>query len=98
MDPQASPESSAAAPPPLPDPRPVCLALYRQSRTIQYEELEPAAFSLLEALAAGGALGAACDRVAAGLDEAAAEAFGDKMGAWFQRWTALGSIVDVALS
>ena len=97
VDPTNAGAAPSTAAPPLPEPRSLCLALYREGRSIKYEEAEPEAFALLEALRAGEPLGAACDRVAAGMDEAAAEAFGGKVGAWFQRWTALGWIVDVAV-
>lgn len=84
-------------PPPPPERAPVCLALYRRDFGIHFEELEPTAFALLEALAAGEPLVSACDRLAATLDEAAAEALQNDVGTWFQRWTALRWIVDVVL-
>jgi hypothetical protein len=85
----------AIDPPPALERRAVCLVLYRRDLIVQYEEVAPEALVLLEALGAGEPLVAACERAAAGLDAAAAEALGGKVGAWFQQWTALGWIVDV---
>jgi hypothetical protein len=84
-------------PPPPPARSPVSLVLYRRDLTIQYDEVEPEALALLDALAAGEPLAAACDRVAATLAPAAAEALGAKVGPWFQAWTAKRWIVDVAV-
>jgi Putative DNA-binding domain len=92
VDGSTSPEA-----PPLPERTPVSLVLYRHDLTIQYEEIEPEALALLEALATGEPLVAACDRVAASLEPAAAEALGGKVGPWFQQWTAQGWIVDVVV-
>ena len=83
--------------PPLPEPRAVSLALYRRELVIRYEELEPEALALLDALAAGEPLAPACERVAATLPADAAEALGAKVGPWFQAWTANRWIVDVDL-
>lgn len=87
----------AEEPPPFPQRASVSLVLYRRDNVVCYEEVEPEALALLDALAAGEPLVAACDHVAATLDPAAAEALGDKVGTWFQRWTAHRWIVDVAL-
>ncbi len=84
-------------PPPFPEHRPVSLVLYRRDLAIQYDEIAPEALALLDALAAGAPLGAACERVSATLDAAAAEAFGANVGPWFQDWTAKRWIVDVAV-
>jgi hypothetical protein len=98
--------------PPFPDRRPVCLALYRREGSIQYDEIEPEAFALLDALGAGEPLTVACDRLAQSLDAAAAEALpmgapppgptraealAAQVGPWFQDWTAKGWIVDVVV-
>jgi hypothetical protein len=83
--------------PPFPARSPVSLVLYRRDRIIQYDEVEPEALALLDALAAGEPLAAACDRVAASLSPDAAEALGAKVGPWFQAWTAKRWIVDVAV-
>lgn len=77
------------------DPTPVHLVVYRHENVIHFEELEPAAFDLLEALAQGEALVPACDRIAAALDPTAAEALGARVGPWFQQWTAWRWIVGV---
>lgn len=84
-------------PPPAPAPRSVCLALYRRDLVVTYEELDPVAFALLEALAEGDPLPRACERAGAGLDDDATAELGAKVGVWFQRWAALRWIVDVAL-
>jgi len=81
--------------PALPERSPVSLVLYRRDLIVRYDEVEPAALALLDALAAGDPLEAACDRVAAGLDPVAAEALAGKLGPWFQAWTEKGWIVDV---
>jgi hypothetical protein len=83
-------------PPPFPARSPVSLVLYRRDLVIQYDEVEPEALDLLDALAAGEPLAAACERVAATLPPDVAEAFGAKVGPWFQAWTAKRWIVDVA--
>lgn len=85
-------EDASPAPPPR---EPVLLALYRQDFVTRFEDLDPAAFALLDALAEGQPLVAACDKVAASLPAAEAEALGPKVGEWFQRWTMLRWIVDV---
>jgi hypothetical protein len=91
--------AEAGEPPPsFPEPREVHLALFRQDLVVSYDELAPEAFALLSALAAGNPLPRACDRVAAELDEAAAEALGAQVGPWFQQWTAARWIVDIALA
>jgi hypothetical protein len=102
---QEAPEGAAEVPAaplvaPLvapPDKVPTCLVLYRHGTRIRFEELEPVALDLLEALARGEPLGAACERIAASLAPAEAEAFGSQVGSWFQQWTAFSWIVDVEL-
>jgi len=86
-----------ADPPPFPARRAVPLVLYRRDLFIRYDEVDPEALALLDALAAGEPLVAACDRVAATLDTAAAEALGAKVGPWFQQWTERRWIVDVVV-
>ncbi len=75
----------------------MCLVLHRRDLVIRYDEVEPEALALLDALAAGESLVAACDRVASSLDAAAAEALGARVGPWFQQWTAQRWIVDVVI-
>lgn len=89
--------AAARAGQPLPplDPRPVHLILFRKGVTIHVQELDPLAFALLEALAAGQALVPACEELASGLDEAAVAALGERVQAWFAQWTGWGIIVDV---
>jgi hypothetical protein len=82
---------------PFPMPSPVSLVLYRRENVVRYDEVEPEALALLDALAAGEPLVGACDSVAATLDAAGAEALGGKVGPWFQRWTANRWIVDVVV-
>jgi hypothetical protein len=89
------PQEAGGARPRLPDRRAVSLVLYRRDLVIRYDEIEPFALDLLDALAAGEPLGPACERVAAQLPPAEAEAFAAKLGGWFQDWTAKGWIVDV---
>jgi hypothetical protein len=86
-----------AEPPPFPERVAVCLVLYRGDNVIRYDELAPEAFALLEALAAGETLPAACEKATAALDPAAREAIEAKVGPWFQDWTAKRWIVDVVL-
>jgi hypothetical protein len=90
-------EAGDGEPPVFPAARDVSLVLYRVEWTIRYDEVEPAALALLDALAAGEPLGAACERVAGALAAEEAESFGDKVGPWFQDWTAKGWIVDVVV-
>jgi hypothetical protein len=87
----------AETPPPFPEPRDVALVLYRSGRVIQYDEVHPLALALLDELAAGQPLGAACERVSAKLESTEQETFAASIGAWFQDWTAKGWIVDVVV-
>jgi len=93
----AASAGDAEEPPPFPAAAPVSLVLYRRENVVRYDEVEPEALALLDALAAGEPLVAACDRVAATLDPAGADRLGGKVGPWFQRWTANRWIVDVVL-
>lgn len=81
--------------PAVPGPRPVRLAVFRKDLLVRYEELEPAADALLDALGRGVPLVPACEAVAAGLDEAAAAALAGQVGIWFAQWTSWGLIIDV---
>jgi hypothetical protein len=94
IDAKAAAEAGEA-PPPFPEPREVHLAMFRHDLVVSYEELAPEAFALLGALAAGEPLPRACDRLAEGLDQAAAAALGEQVGPWFQQWTTARWIVDV---
>lgn len=73
---------------------PCCLALFRQDLIIRFEELDPLAFALLEALAAGEALVPAMARLAEAHPARAAE-LEASVGGWFQSWARWGWIVDV---
>jgi hypothetical protein len=87
----------AETPPPFPERRAVWLVLYRRDRVIQYDEVDPAALALLDALATGEPLGPACERVSATLSAEDRERFAASIGPWFQDWTAKGWIVDVVI-
>jgi hypothetical protein len=75
-------------------PEPCHLALFRQELTIRFEELDPLAFELLEALAAGEPLVPAMSRLA-DANPQRATALQASVGGWFQSWAAWGWIVDV---
>jgi len=71
-------------------------AIYRGADQLLYSVvIEPMAFELLTALAAGQALGTACEAVAATLPATEANALGPRVGAWFQEWTSRGWVTDV---
>jgi len=74
--------------PARPSPRPARVAVYRGAEQLHFVEIEPMAADLLEALAAGTPLEAACTRVAEAHGAGDAETLGPKVGAWFQDWTA----------
>jgi hypothetical protein len=78
--------------PPRPVPAPVRLVVYRGPETLQYIEIEPLAFDLLERLARGEALGKACETIAASAGDAGAAELEEKVGGWFQQWAAFGWI------
>jgi hypothetical protein len=84
-------------PPPLPAARPVRLALFRRDDVVHFEELDPTAFALLDALAGGASLVAACGAVAETLSPEEATALGPKVGEWFRRWAAWGFIAEVVV-
>lgn len=77
---------------------PACVVLFRKDLRIFFEVLDPLAFELLEALARGEALVPACDRIAAQAGPDRAEELGAQVGTWFQQWTALGWIIDIAVT
>jgi hypothetical protein len=81
--------------PELPAPEPTRVALFRRDLVIHYEELEPLAFDVLEALAAGGPLAAAMERVAAAGGPSAEVELQARVGTWFRQWAGWGWIVDV---
>lgn len=85
----------AGQPVTIPEPRPVHLLVFRKGLVIHWQEIDPLAFALIEALAAGRALVPACEELASGLDEAAVAALGEQVQAWFAQWTGWGIIVDI---
>jgi hypothetical protein len=84
------------AKPALPARQPTLVALHRRERVTVAETLEPAAFSLLEALSGGVGLAEAC-AIAAGRAEVGVDAIGTRLEAWFATWAARGYVVDVTL-
>lgn len=76
-------------------PRPAHLLLFRRDLRVTWQELDPVAFALLSALARGTPLLPACEEVASGLTEAAAEALGAEVGGWFAQWANRGLIVGI---
>lgn len=77
----------------IPGEQPQHVAVYRRELRLWDMPLSPVAFTLLSALAADKALGAAAE-LAASSPEAEAE-LGASIGAWLQEWTAKGLISDV---
>jgi len=80
-----------------PEARASFVVVFRGRLALEHIELEAEAFALLGELAGGTPLGEACERVAAS-SGATEEAFQEKVGAWFQRWTALGFLSRVELA
>jgi len=72
-----------------PAPAQTYLVVFRGKDRLQCLAVEPDAYALLDELARGTALGDACERVAAA-SGASSASFDEKVGAWFQQWTALG--------
>lgn len=70
------------------------LIVFRGADGLRYLSLAPDAYALLDELAGGAALGAACERVAAA-SATPPDAFEERLGAWFGEWTALGWISRV---
>ncbi|MEA2748975.1 MAG: hypothetical protein QOI41_3118 [Myxococcales bacterium] len=90
-------ERSAAEAMKRPPPTPTYVVLFRGAERLQCLAIDPDAYALLDELARGTALGDACERVATA-SGASGASFEEKVGAWFQQWTALGwlSRVDLA--
>lgn len=80
-----------------PEVRASYVVVFRGPTALQCMDLEAEAHALLDELARGTPLGEACERVAAS-SGAAEEVFQEKVGAWFQQWTALGFISRVELA
>ena len=81
--------------PALPAPQPTHLLLYRRDLRVHWQEIDPIALALLDALAQGTPLIPACEEVAAGLTEAGAARLGEQVQGWFVQWTSRGLIVDI---
>ena len=79
-----------------PEARASFVVVFRGRSALEHVELEAEAYALLGELASGTPLGEACERVAAS-SGATEEAFQEKVGAWFQQWTALGFLGRVEL-
>jgi hypothetical protein len=73
-----------------PEAKDLSLCVWRGPEAMKYLDVEPAAFALLERLATGEPLAAACEAVAS-----CDPAVGEKVGGWFQQWAALGWIAKV---
>jgi len=80
--------------PPRPEPSEARVVVFRDD-LVRYIDVEPAPFALVEALAEGTPLGAACERVAelAGGEEALQAA----LPGWFEMWTRYGWIAELAV-
>lgn len=82
--------------PPLPDvPSPAHLLVFRKDDVVCFEEIEPDAAALLDALAAGAALGPACEAIVAGRPEGEVARIGAAIGGWFRRFAELGVFAGV---
>ena len=68
------------------------LAVYRRELLLYVEVLDRPAHALLARLARGEALGPASEAVAADAPPGLVE---ERLGAWFQRWTAIGLVCGV---
>jgi hypothetical protein len=79
-----------------PEPAPSRVIVFRGAERLQSLAVEAEAYALLEELARGAALGDACERVAAA-SGASSTLFEEKVGAWFQQWTALGWLSRIEL-
>ena len=79
--------------PTRPEAKPIAIVTFRGADALRYVEVEPAAFALLSALSRGNALGEAGE-VAEKIDPSV----GEKIGDWFQLWTANGWISRVIVT
>lgn len=80
---------------PRPLAKPVHVVVYRGPDNLMYLEIEPLAFDLLDRLARGEALGAACEAVAASAPDG--HDLEAKVGGWFQLWAASGWLTAMNL-
>ena len=79
-----------------PAPSPSHVVVFRGRERLQSLAIDAEAYALLDELARGTALGDACESVATA-SGASLVAFEEKVGAWFQEWTALGWLSRVEL-
>jgi hypothetical protein len=92
---QATLQDSNDAPVPIPEPEAHNLLLFRDAqRTLQHESVPLAAWQLLQRLARGEPLGAACEMVATRHPEHA-PALENELAGWFAHWARLNVVVDV---
>lgn len=82
-----------------PEPAPSHVIVFRGRERLRSVAIDPEAYALLDELARGTALGDACERIAtaSGARRASFAAFEEKVGVWFQEWTALGWLSRVEL-
>jgi hypothetical protein len=92
---RAAVRSKAVPGPERPSPSPRYLVVYRGPENLQYIDIEPLAFALLEKLSRGDALGAACERLAIETRANDASELEGRVGGWFQQWAAFGWISAV---
>lgn len=88
-------EVKADKSPERPMPAPTHVVVYRGPEKLMYIAIEALAFELLERLARGVALAAACEEVAASAGVAEAADLEGKVGEWFQAWAAYGWVSRV---
>jgi hypothetical protein len=81
--------------PARPEAHAVPLIVYRGAEKLHYLDIEPAAFALLESLAAGTPLEQACDAAAQAAGVTDASALAPHVGSWFAHWTSLGWVSSV---
>jgi hypothetical protein len=73
-----------------PEARASSVVVWRGGAVLHAVEIESVAFELLDALASGQPLGAACEAVARARGITDANELAPSVGAWFQQWTARG--------
>jgi hypothetical protein len=89
----------ASGAPPRPPPMQTHVVVWRdRAFQLRSAAVDPMAFELLAALEAGAPLGEACEAVAREAGAADANAFGPRVGEWFQQWTAEGWVTAVRFS
>jgi hypothetical protein len=81
--------------PARPDAKATHLVVYRGTEMLHYIAIDALAFALLDAIAAGEPLAAACEKVAREAGVTDASELETKVGAWFQQWASYGWIAAV---